>query len=125
MAKEIKNLNIRTISCEEAKQSIAKYEFVIAHMISELQYGRTEEAQINWNELLELRAFSDREELRVYHGNSGLTAQICTETAEKPDNTIVLTYNMKNGKKLKVKEYMEQDEDGQAVVGYTRPLAMV
>jgi len=125
MAKEIKNLNIRTITCEEAKQSIAKYEFVIAHMISELQYGKTEEAQINWNELLELRAFSDKEELRVYHGNMGLTAQICTETVEKPDNTIVLTYNMKNGKKLKVKEYMEQDEDGQAVVGYTRPFAMV
>ena len=105
MAKKIKNLDIEPITCEEAKQRISDYTYAIVHMMSELQYGNIEELTVKWNELVELRAFSEKGELRVYQGNDGMVAQYCTESADEPDNAIILEYDMKNGKKLKVKEY--------------------
>ena len=39
-------------------------------------------------------------------------------------DSILKSYLMRNGKKLVVKEYLQPDEDGQAVVKYTRPLSM-
>ena len=125
MVKEIKNLDIRAITREEAQQRITDYTYGIVHMMSELQYGRIEELTVNWNELIELRAFSEKGELRIFQGNDGMVAQCCTETADVSNHVIILEYDMKNGKKLKVKEYLAQDEDGQAVVRYTRPFAMV
>lgn len=125
MVKKIKNLDMKTITCEEAQQKFADYTYGIVHMMSELQYGKIEELTVNWDELVELRAFSEKGELRLYQGNDGMVAQCCIETTDELQNVIILEYDMKNGRKLKVKEYLEQDEDGQAIVGYTRPFAMV
>lgn len=122
---KIRNLDIRTITFDEAKQKTTEYPYGIIHMMSELQYGRMEDLTVNWDELVELRAFSEKEELRIYQGNDGMTAQCCTETQMDPGNVILLEYDMRGGGKLLVKEYLEPDEDGQAVVRYTRPVAMV
>lgn len=124
MSSTIKNLEIETIPFEEAKQRAAQYDYGIVHMVSGLAYGRMSELAIDWDELLELRAFSEKSELRVYEGNEGRTAQCCTEAPGEPDNVVVLEYDMRGGGKLAVKEYLEPDEDGQAVVKYTRPFAM-
>lgn len=125
MSEKTKSLMFRKISIDEARQRLAEYPFSIVHMMSELQYGKTEEISVNWDELLELRAFSEKEELRIFQGNGRMEAQYCVEKQDTPENVIILEYNMKNGKKLAVKEYLEPDEDGQAVVKYTRPFAMV
>lgn len=34
------------------------------------------------------------------------------------------SYRMRNGKILKIKEYLTEDEDGQAEIVYTRPFAV-
>lgn len=125
MSEKTERIMFRKISVDEAKQRFAEYSFCIVYMMSELQYGKTEEVTVNWDELLELRAFSEKAELRIFQGNGGMEAQCCVETQDIVENVIILEYNMKNGKKLAVKEYLEPDEDGQAVVKYTRPFAMV
>lgn len=124
MSGKMNNLTFEKLTIEKAKKKISDYDFVIAHMISELQYGRTEDVTVNWEELLELRAFSATEELRVWSDGSEHKAQCCKETGTAPDDTLEFTYAMRNGKKLAVKEYLEPDEDGQVVVVYTRPFDM-
>jgi hypothetical protein len=120
-------MDFKKIAYDEAKQKISEYDYAIVHMISKLQYGKLEDIDINWDELLELRAFSDKGELRIYQGNDGKVAQCCTETEQDDDNSIVLKYDVKgdNSLKLMVKEYLKPDEDGQAQVVYTRPFAIV
>jgi hypothetical protein len=118
-------MDITKITYKEAQQHISEYSYAIVHMISQLQYGKIEDININWNELIELRAFSDKEELRIYQGNDGIVAQRITEADDDTDNIIILKYKMKNNKTLMVKEYLKPDEDGQAQVIYTRPFAIV
>lgn len=125
MSEVIKGLEFSKITIDEAKNRFSGYPYAIVHMMSELQYGRTEDISVNWDELIELRAFSETEELRVYQGNSGMTAQCCTEVSSVSDDAVLIEYEMRNGGRLSVKEYLEPDEDGQAVVVYTRPCGMV
>lgn len=73
---------------------------------------------------MELRAFHISEELHVFFdGESQKAVRILEADGEKDE--IVKVYPMKNGKFLRVKEYLAPDEDGQAVVVCTRPFAVV
>ena len=70
-----------------------------------------------------MRAFKEKEELHIFERNGETKAVHVFETDEVKD-IILKSYLMRNGKKLVVKEYLQPDEDGQAVVKYTRPLSM-
>jgi hypothetical protein len=118
-------MEFKKIAYDEAKQKISEYDYAIVHMISKLQYGKLEDININWDELLELRAFSDKGELRIYQGNEEMVSQCCAETEEDADNSIVLSYKVNEDLKLMVKEYLKPDDDGQAQVVYTRPFAFM
>lgn len=59
-------LNMEEIEAEKAKEQIGRYDYIIAHMISDLQYGVPGDVQIQWDELVELRAFNRTEELHVF-----------------------------------------------------------
>lgn len=124
MSDKIRGLEIQNITLEEAKQRLPEYTYGIVHMFSELQCDTMDKISVNWNELMELRAFSEQGELRVYESGNGMAAQCCTETQEDTLDAIIIKYKMSNGKTLAVKEYLEPDEDGQAVVQYTRPFAV-
>ena len=121
-----RGLTARTVDMDEARQAFGAYEWAIVHMISDMQYGPAAQVQVNWEELIELRAFSADGELHVYEDGDGLTAVMLTETPEAKESGSVLVKlrEMKNGKSLYVKEYLEPDEDGQAVAVYARPFAM-
>lgn len=118
------HLFIESVDLEEAKALAGKYDYVIAHMISELQFGTPGEVVVNWEELLELHAFGLDGELHVFGSPGELEAvkvseeEGCLEFLEK-------SYRMRNQSILKVREYLKADEDGQAVVVYTRPFAVV
>ncbi len=124
MSDKIKGLEIQSIPLEEAKRRLPEYTYGIVHMFSELQCGTMDSISVNWDELLELRAFSEQGEMRVYESGNGMVAQCFTETQEDVLDAIVIRYRMSNGRMLAVKEYLEPDEDGQAVVCYTRPFAV-
>lgn len=118
-----RNLEFEKLDEEAAKAAYETYEFVIAHMISELQYGKIEDVTVNWEELLDLRAFDESGELHIFDRNGTKSAVRIAEKG-KPEESIVKYCKMRNGMELAVKEYLEPDEDGQAVVKYTRPFAM-
>lgn len=118
-----RNLEFEKLDEETARAAYETYECVIAHMISDLQYGKREEVTVNWEELLDLRAFDAKGELHVFDRNGTKSAVRITETGE-PKDSLVKYCKLRNGMNLMVKEYLEPDEDGQAVVKYTRPFAM-
>lgn len=123
--KEIaEGLFIETVDLEEAKVLVGKYDYIIAHMISELQFGIPEEVMINWEELQELHAFCLDGELHVF-GSPGELEAVRVNEEEGCREFLEKSYRMRNQKILKVREYLKADEDGQAVVVYTRPFVVV
>ena len=100
-------------------------------MYSDICCGEQVHDQINWDELVELRAFGEQGELHVYEQNGSLKAIEILETEDSREDMVVKYYpvrktvcNMGKHTVLAVKEYLEPDEDGQAVVVYTRPLRL-
>ena len=131
--KTYKHLEVREVSTErsELENKAAQYPYVIAHMYSDICCGEQVHDQINWDELVELRAFGEQGELHVYEQNGSLKAIEILETEDSREDTVVKYYpvrkavcNMGKHTVLVVKEYLEPDEDGQAVVVYTRPLRL-
>ncbi|WP_302419414.1 hypothetical protein [Blautia marasmi] len=123
MAQIVENLEVEELTLEEARATLGNYDFAIVHMISQMQYGEIDSINVNWEELLELRAFNDKEELHVFDRNGESKAVHVFETGNVKD-IIIKSYLMRNGKKLVVKEYLQPDEDGQAVASYNRPFSM-
>lgn len=120
-------LNMEEIELQKVKELAGQYDYIIAHMISELQYGAPADVQIQWDELVELRAFNKTEEIHVFEHegeSSGETRAVRIFETEGGGDCLVKSYRMRNGKILRVKEYLAADEDGQAVVIYTRPFAV-
>ncbi|SCJ09777.1 CRISPR-associated protein [uncultured Clostridium sp.] len=131
--KTYKHLEVREIAAEipELKKRAAQYPYMIAHMYSDIQCGENVHDEINWDELVELRAFDEKGELHIYEQNGGLKAVEITETEDCKEDTVVKYYPVRkavcaSAKRcvLAVKEYLEDDEDGQAVVVYTRPFGL-
>lgn len=133
--KTYKHLDVRAVSAErsELKEKVAQYPYVIAHMYSDILCGNCVHDGINWDELVELRAFDEKGELHVYEQNGSLKAVEITEkeNADAEEDTVIKYYQVrksvfavKSPCRLAVKEYLEADEDGQAVVVYTRPFGL-
>lgn len=120
-------LYMEEIEVQKVKELTDQYDYIIAHMISDLQYGAPGDVQIQWDELVEFRAFNRTEEIHVFEHECDSPEKIKAvrvfET-EGGGDCLVKSYRMRNGKILKVKEYLAADEDGQAVVIYTRPFAV-
>lgn len=113
------------------QEKAAQYPYVIAHMYSGIVCGDSAHDQINWQELVELRAFDETGELHVYEHRGDLKAVEVVETEDCKEDTVVKYYPVRKSVcisakpcRLKVKEYLEADEDGQAVVVYTRPFGL-
>ena len=133
--KTYKHLDVRAVSAErsELKEKAAQYPYVIAHMYSDILCGNCVHDGINWDELVELRAFDEKGELHVYEQNGSLKAVEIPEieNADVEEDTVIKYYQVrksvsavKSPCRLAVKEYLEADEDGQAVVVYTRPFGL-
>ena len=60
--KTYKHLEVREIAAEipELKKRAAQYPYMIAHMYSDIQCGENVHDEINWDELVELRAFDEK-----------------------------------------------------------------
>lgn len=131
--KTYKHLKVREIPADlsELEKKAAQYPCVIAHMYSGILCGDSVHENINWDELVELRAFDEKGELHVYQQGSGLKAVEMIETDDCKEDTVVKYYPVRKAvcasaqkRFLGVKEYLEADEDGQAVVVYTRPFGL-
>ena len=113
--KTYKHLEVREIAAEipELKKRAAQYPYMIAHMYSDIQCGENVHDEINWDELVELRAFDEKGELHIYEQNGGLKAVEITETEDCKEDTVVKYYPVRkavcaSAKRcvLAVKEYL-------------------
>lgn len=121
----IDHLYIEKVDLEEAKALAGGYDYIIAHMISSKpQIGTPDQVNIDWEELIELHAFGLKGELHVF-GAPGELEAVKVEEEEGCSEFLEKDYRMRNQSILRVREYLKSDEDGQAVVVYTRPVAVV
>ncbi len=119
-----KGLYMETIGLQQAREMAGGYGYLIAHMISSLQYGPAKEVSVDWEELLELWAFGQKEALHVYQSSEGLWAVRLCEEGDGGDY-LVKSYATRDHKVLQAKEYLAPDVDGQAVTVCTRPFAVI
>lgn len=77
----------------------------------------------DWEEFMEAWLFNETKELHLYKENDTVREVFLSDAGnEKLGNeTCVVSYIMRGGKKLLVREYFEMDEDGQAVIVHRRP----
>ena len=91
--KTYKHLDVRAVSAErsELKEKAAQYPYIIAHMYSDILCGNCVHDGINWDELVELRAFDEKGELHVYEQNGSLKAVEITEkeNADAEEDTVI------------------------------------
>ena len=117
--------DIINVPVEEAYQKVKDYEYALLYMISSVNLCRTEELEsVDWDECMEARFFSDKEEMHIFECDGQMMAVEVKDSGEKKD-TIVKKYPMNQkfqgvGDKLCVKEYITYDEDGQMQVALTR-----
>ena len=113
------------IEVEEACKMIPDYEYALVYMMSNVHLCKVENLpSIDWSECLEARFFSKEGEVHIYEEDDVLKA--VKITADEQAERIVKKYEINQGrfkgigKYLCVEEYLEYDEDGQAVVVLTR-----
>ena len=113
------------IELEEAYGMIPDYKYALVYMMSHVHFCKIENLPpIDWSECLEARFFSKEGEVHIYEEDGALKAVkiIADEQVER----IVKKYEINQGrfkgigKYLCVEEYLDYDEDGQAVVVLTR-----
>lgn len=119
MAYEIKRMNP-----EEARTYIQDYEYALLYMVSEMILTETVSlSEINWEECVEARFFSEEKELHFFRQDDRMRA---VEVKDKDGrDEIVKSYDLANkfqktGRQVKVKQYIDYDKDGQANIVLTR-----
>lgn len=122
MKQILKNLSVEETTLQQICD-LTDYDYVIDQEFSEMKFGLPCEVSINWEEVIELRAFREKETLHIYRDGDELKAVYAIETGVDQE-CIIKSYEMRNGKKLLVKEYLKSDDDGQAVTEYIRPFAV-
>lgn len=116
------------IEVSKALESRTSYDYALVYMISEVILCRIEQVKgLDFAECIEARFFSKDKELHLFETEEGMRA---VEVSDDGDSDcIIKKYELAPkfstaGKVLVVKEYLDYDEDGQAVVGLTRLVGM-
>lgn len=123
MEKITDKLQLEEITFPKAQDIFKGMEYAIVHMISDMEMGNPRKLSVNWDELIELHAFSDGEALHIFQAEAEQKALHIIDQGEE-ENTLIREYELRNGQTLSVKEYLQPDEDGQAVTVYIRPFAV-
>ncbi|MBD5098386.1 MAG: hypothetical protein HDT35_02355 [Clostridiales bacterium] len=95
--------------------------YAMIRALSRVTLGPTPD-EIDLDELIEARFFDSEQEVRIFHGETGLQAAHLWEGTE--DTVIERTYKLANnaifGRSVTIHQLLHFDEDGQACVSCTR-----
>ena len=119
------------ITFEEAKSSYKDYEYALIYSLSKVYFGKVKDSdnyiEIDWDECIEARFFSEAAELNMYRDDEDeeIKAVVIKDNKDACYDVVIKKYDIatkfKNaGVKIKVKEYISYDEDGQAIVAHKR-----
>lgn len=110
------------LELDEARAMCLDYPYVLVRELSRIWLGETRKAEINWDEITQIRFFSERAELRLFRRDGALQAVLLEDDSEGDclDKTFPLAHNGAFGTWLTVREYLDYDEDGQLFVKASR-----
>lgn len=115
---------IKEVELSEAYGKGKEYEYALVYLLSEVILCKAEKLKsIPIEECTEARFFSDNCELHIFGTEEGMRAvEVSDDGAE---DVVVKRYDLAPkfssvGSRLVVQEYLEYDEDGQAVIALTR-----
>lgn len=115
---------ITELEASRALENRANYKYALVYMLSEVILCRTEQLkEADFRECTEARFFSPEGELHIFETEDGMQAVEVTD--DGMEDCLLKKYELapkfsEAGTVLVVQEYLDYDEDGQAVVGLTR-----
>ena len=117
-------MRIEEIKNDDIKGMTGNYDYVLINEYSKFSFGRTEDVSLNWDQCSEAYLFNEKEQIHVFLEDNDLKAVKVTEDASDV-HYLDRNYEVSGRfnsicKEVTVREYLNPDEDGQAVVTYTR-----
>ncbi len=116
--------SVRQIDPAEISGRIKDYEYGLIYRISDVLLEKTDALLgMDPEEFLEARFFSKEEEMHVFRRNGKLQAVLVDDGAfsDSIDRVYFLGGGFrKTGERLRVRQYLSQDEDGQTYIALTR-----
>ena len=113
-------MTFERLTAEEALQRGLMLPFALIRRISSVSLGNTP-TQIETEELLDARFFSDTEEVRLFRRDGLLQGAVLKQDADK--DYLEKIYRIENpalGREIVVRYELEADEDGQTYVSAAR-----
>lgn len=113
-------MTFERLTAEEAIQRGLMLPFALIRRISSVSLGNTP-TQIETEELLDARFFSDTEEVRLFRRDGLLQGAVLKQDADK--DYLEKIYRIENpalGREIVVRYELEADEDGQTYVSAAR-----
>ena len=113
-------MTFERLTAEEAIRRGLMLPFALIRTVSSISLGNTP-AQIETEELLDARFFSDTEEVRLFRRDGQLQGAVLKQDADK--DYLEKIYRIENpalGREIVVRYELEADEDGQTYVSAAR-----
>lgn len=110
---------------EDFKREIEKYPYALLYYLSEVKLTECAKlvGEIDFSQLLEARFFGEQGELHIFRDEEQLRAVEVKETGKTDyiEKKVILGKNFQEaGRYLRVRKYVDYDEDGQAFIALTR-----
>ena len=117
--------NLKKVTFEEAKNRIQDYDYALIYEISEMLFDKVGAiSEICWDEVQEAYFFNEKSQMHIYLRDDVLEATVYNEI-DKDVSFVDRRYELAGkfstiGRKVKERNYLEFDDDGQAFVAYSR-----
>lgn len=106
---------------EGVKEAAHDYKYALLYYYSDVQLGEAKDlAPVNWDECLEARFFDGEKELRFFREGDVFSASFVSGDGESIESEFSLdTRFQTQWNKVKVRQFLEYDADGQAFIAAT------
>lgn len=108
------------------------FEYAIVYNYDSVLVDKLKNIEIDMENLIETRMFNKEKEIRFRCEDGKIEGVIVVEEGDLPNEAFIekdyFLYRRENqseASKLKTREYIECDEDGQAYIGYVRPVELM
>lgn len=116
---------VKKIDIEDAKKNVSQYDYALIYQMSDVIFDKVVNIPtILWDEIVEAYFFNEKCQLHIYNDECELKAVEFNESSGEMKK-IEKIYDIsrkfaKIGSRIKIVEYLDNDEDGQIFVAYTR-----
>ncbi|MCC9294928.1 hypothetical protein LN736_08680 [Clostridium sp. WLY-B-L2] len=120
---------IEAVLSDKKFYNILEIKYGIIYNFDSVKYDTVDKLNIDFDNIIEARFFNKNTEVDVRMMDNKISGNIFIDNGEKElfiDENFYLRQNIENNyNKLKVKKYINFDEDGQAYVFYLKPCELL